>query len=44
MLGMRGRSSSWDGIYMFISSHGWRGWFAIRIIWRNGDMSQGWVF
>ena len=40
-MGMRGRSSSWDGIYMFIDSHGWMGWLAIRIIWRKGEMSAG---
>ena len=39
MMGMRGRSSSCEGMYKLIKSHGCKGWFAMRVIWRNGDMS-----
>lgn len=38
---MRGRSSSCEGIYKLIKSHGCKGWFAMRVTWRNGDMFAG---
>ena len=37
MVGMRGRSSSCEGIYS--RSQGCRGWLAMRVIWRKGDMA-----
>lgn len=37
-VGMRGRSSSCDDIYIFFINHGGSGWFAVRIISRNGDI------
>ena len=36
---MKDKSSLCRG--MFIRSHGRSGWFATRIIWRNGDMFAG---
>ena len=42
MIEMRCRSSSCEGMYKSIKSQGCRGWFAIRVIWMNGDMSA-WV-
>ena len=41
MVGMRGRSSSCEGMYRLISSQGCMGWFVIRVIWRNGNTSTG---
>ena len=41
MVGIRGKSSACDGIYIFINSQGWRGWLAIWIIWRKSGMSTG---
>ena len=34
-------SSSCEGMYKLIKSQGCKGWFAMRVIWRNGDMSAG---
>ena len=34
MVGIRGRSSSWEGMYMLIRSQGCRGRLAMRVIWR----------
>ena len=41
MVGMRGKSSSCEGMYKLIKSQGCKGWFAMRVIWRNGDISAG---
>ena len=41
MVGMRGMSSSCEGMYNLIRSQGFKGWFAMRVIWRNGDISSG---
>lgn len=41
MIGIRGRSSSCEGMYMLMRSHGWRGRLAIRVIWRYGEMAAG---
>ena len=30
-----------EGMYKLIRSQGCRGWLAMRVIWRNGDMSTG---
>lgn len=41
IVGLRGKSFSCEGVYMFINSHGWSIWFVMRIIWRHGDKSAG---
>ena len=41
MVGMRGMSSSCEGMYKLMRSQGCKGWFAMRVIWRNGDISAG---
>ena len=41
IVGMRGRSSSCEGMYKLIKSRGCKGWFAMRVIWRNGDIFAG---
>ena len=41
MVGMRGMSSSCEGMYKLIRSQGCKGWLAIRVIWRYGDILAG---
>ena len=38
MVGMRGRSSSCEGMYMLMWSQCCKGRLAMRTIWRYGDM------
>jgi hypothetical protein len=41
MVGMRGMSSSCEGMYMLMNSQGCKGRLAMRIIWRYGEISTG---
>ena len=41
IIGINLISSSCDGMYMFIISHGTSGWFFISIICRYGDIADG---
>ena len=41
MVGMSGRSSAWEGMYILIRSQGCKGRLAMRVIWRYGEISTG---